>query len=330
MKIAKLIVVVAALALTIQPAFSQSDANSQKSASLRAHVLAPLHLGAHAGKAKPAAAPTNDAVAMGLATARVYKFASADYPGAATSLVFDENITTLAILGDTQFTSASGFTLKGGNYQLLTLPGSLANISTGINSTSVIVGEYTDTSNTVHGFRFSGGVVTNIDDPNSTTGNTIPFDINDGGEIVGSYIDSSNVTHGFSTPDGVNFTTIDFPASIGTIAAGVDTAGDVVGQWEDASNMFHGFLLKGGVFTSFDFPLAKGTTAIGINDSGEIAGYYTDTSNVDHGFIYTAGNFIRVDVSGANSTQLTRIKKQGQITGLYSDVSSEEHGLTGH
>ena len=330
MKISKLILVVCALALTMQPAWSQSAADSQNTASLAARVLGPVHLGAYALKPKSNVGPARDAVAMGLATAKVYKFASADYPGAAISIVLDENITTLTILGDTQFNSTSGFTLKGSNYQLLTLPGSLNNISTAINTTSQIVGQYTDTSNTVHGFLLSGGVITNIDDPNATTGNTIPYDINDGGEIVGGYTDASNVTHGFATSDGVNFSTIDFPGAMGTIATGVDTAGDIVGQWQDTSKLYHGFLLKSGVFTSFDFPLATGTSPFGINDYGEITGYYTDSSNVNHGFIYTGGNFIRVDVSGATATQLTRIKKQGQITGLYADSSGEDHGLTGH
>lgn len=329
MKISKLMTVVCALALSIQPAFSQSPTNSQES-SLAARVLGPVHLGPYAVKPKSNAAPARDAVSMGLATAKVYKFASADYPGAAISIVFDENITTLTILGGTQFTNASGFTLKAGNYQLLTLPGSLDNIPTGINSTSVIVGQYADTSNTVHGFRFSGGVVTNIDDPNATTGNTLPYDINDNGEIVGSYQDSSKVMHGFVTSDGVNFATIDFPGALGTIVTGVDTAGDIVGQWQDTSMMYHGFLLQNSVFTSFDFPLATSTTPFGINDYGEIAGFYMDTNNVNHGFIYTGGNFVRIDVSGAIGTQLTRIKKQGQITGTYTDSSKESHGLTGH
>lgn len=51
------------------------------------------------------------------AAAKVYKFASADYPGAAGSLVFDENLST--VLGDSSFNSSFGFTLKGSNYATL-------------------------------------------------------------------------------------------------------------------------------------------------------------------------------------------------------------------
>src|SRR5262249_38909232 len=56
-----------------------------------------------------------------------------------------------------------------------------------------IVGEYTD-SNGVHGFLYSDGVYTTIDDP---LGNyTVAFGINNKGQIVGYYNDSSGA-HGF-------------------------------------------------------------------------------------------------------------------------------------
>lgn len=268
-------------------------------------------------------------MALGLASAKTYKFASADYPGAGINFVFDENLTT--ILGDTDFTVGQGFTLKGNNYQLLNLPGSQDSEATGINSGGQIVGLYRDVGGTLHGFFYSGGVVTNIDSPNAPVGNTTPNGLNDAGEIVGSYIDSASVIHGFSTPDGVNFTTIDCPGATSTVPGGVNTAGDISGQYTDAFMNVHGFLLKAGVFTTLDFPLAASTTAIGLNDSDEIAGYFTDRNSVNHGFIYSGNAFIQVDVSGATQTQLTRIKNNGHITGVYVDnIGGNEHGLTGH
>jgi len=263
-----------------------------------------------------------------MATARVYRFASADFPGAEFSRIFDKNNAT--IVGDFSYGTTSfetPFTLQGNSYEILSIPGSVpaGSLLTGINTSGVMVGSYIDTSDVYHGFLDNAGVFTNIDDPN---GITIPYGINDSGEIVGDYVDSSVVTHGFYTLDGVTFTTIDFPGCISTIAAGVNSAGVITGQWTDATSSIHGFIYSGGVFTQLDFPLATNTTPIGINDSKEIAGYYVDATGI-HGFIYSKGAFSRVDVAGATGTQLTRIKNGGQITGVFIDSVGEIHGVVG-
>ena len=300
-----------------------------ETSELQRRVMAPLRLGPYATVPDLSRKPGPSAVELGLATAKTYKFASADYPGAGVNFVFDENLST--ILGDTEFTDIQGFTLKGNNYQLLSLPGSQDSEASGINTGGQIVGSYRDVGGTLHGFLYSGGIVTNIDDPNAPVGNTAPNGLNDAGEIVGSYIDSTNVTHGFSTSDGVNFTDIDCPGATSTIATGVNTSGDVTGQYTDAFMNVHGFLLKAGVFTTLDFPLATSTAAIGINDADEIAGYFTDASKVNHGFINSANAFTQVDVAGATQTQLTRIKNNGHVTGVYVDnFGGNQHGLTGH
>jgi hypothetical protein len=293
----------------------------RETSELARRVMAPLRLGPYATVPDLSRKPGPSAVELGLASAETYKFASADYPGAGVNFVFDENLST--ILGDTEFTDVQGLTLKGNNYQLLSLPGSQDSEARGINTSSQIVATYRDVGGTLHGFLCGGGVVTNIDDPNATVGNTTPDGLNDAGEIVGSYIDNANVTHGFSTPDGVNFTDIDCPGAISTIATGVNTAGDIAGQYTDACMNVHGFLLKAGVFTTLDFPLATSSAAIGINDADEIAGYFTDASKVNHGFIYSANAFTQVDVAGATQTQLTRIKNNGHITGFMSTISEE-------
>jgi hypothetical protein len=283
-----------------------------------------LGLGTH--RQQPAAAAVKsvpDAVALGLATAKVYHFASADYPGASMSLALDENTTT--VVG---FSDLGGFTLRFGIYQVPRVPGSTGSLLTGINTTGEIVGIYFDLSGNQHGFLDNAGTFTTLDIGGG--GTTTPFDINDSGEIVGFYVDTSGVNHGFYTLDsGTTYTVFDVPGATLTQAAGVNSSGTISGLWEDAKNKSHGFLFSGGIFTSVDFPTATGTTAIGINDSNEVAGYFTDAANVTHGFIYSAGNFTQVDVAGASATQLTRIKNKGQITGIYTDSNNEQHGLTG-
>lgn len=316
------------LVLLAQISPAQTAARINKTSELARRVMAPLRLGPYATAPDLSKKPLPSAVELGLATAKTYNFASADYPGTATNLVYDENLNT--ILGITEFNDEQSFTLKGNNYQFLNLPGSQDSGATGINTSGQIVGGYTDVGGTVHGFLFSGGVVTNVDDPNASIGTTTPYDLNDAGEIVGAYIDSANVTHGFSTPDGINFTDINCPGAINTLATGVNISGDISGQYTDASLITHAFLLKAGVFTTLDFPLSTFTVALGINDSDQIAGYFLDKNNAEHGFIYSANHFTQVDVAGAVHTQLSRIKNNGRITGDYADNIGGWHGLTGH
>jgi len=311
------------LALTTVPALAQSTANSQGSSHLPDVVGNLLRLNEPRTFSKTPLKPA----ASG--SSKTYQFASADYPGSATSLVLDENVTEA--VGYTQEQdNVSGFTLKAGTYELFTVP-SFTNEITGINTAGQIVGIYADSSDTTHGFLDSGGVVTNIDDPSAKLDGTAPFDINDGGEIVGYFIDSSNLSHGFYTLDGgISFTDFDYPGATSTLASGVNKAGNIVGKWLDSSLNAHSFLLSKGTYSSFDFPSGSETTAIGINDSNEIAGYFADASGAYHGFIYSNGAFTQVDIAGAMGTQITRIKNNGRITGLYIDQLNESHGFTGH
>jgi probable HAF family extracellular repeat protein len=313
-----------------EPALSQSTGLPQTnpppivSDALRL-LTRPLSQSAVSARAKSV---VPDAVALGLARARVYRYASADFPGAATSWVLDENKSTIVGYFDyVASSSPSGFTFKGGVYQAFTVPGSLpANLTTGINMGGEIVGIYADFGDVQHGFLDKAGVFTNVDE---SSGTTVPYDINDAGTIVGVH-QASGTTHGFSTADGgASFTDFDVPTATETTAAGINSAGAIVGQWVDSAGKSHGFLLSGGVYTSLDFPLATSTAAFGINDSNEIAGFFIDAGNVTHGFIYSAGVYTMVDVAGATGTELTRIKNDGHVTGVYADSSNEVHGLTG-
>jgi hypothetical protein len=313
-----------------EPALSQSTGLPQINASpivsdaLRL-LTRPLSQGAVNARAKSV---VPDAVALGLARARVYRYASADFPGAANSLVLDEDkSTSVGYFEYTANSSPSGFTLKGGVYQAFTVPGSLpANQTTAINTGGEIVGIYADFGGVQHGFLDKAGVFTNIDE---SSGTTTPYDINEAGTIVGLH-QTNGKNHGFSTADGgASFTDFDVPSATGTAASGINSAGAIVGQWLDSTSTSHGFLLSDGVYTSLDFPLATSTIAFGINDSNEIAGFFTDAGGAVHGFIYSAGTYTMVDVAGAKGTELTRIKNNGHVTGAYSDSSNEAHGLTG-
>jgi hypothetical protein len=303
------------------PAVSQNWEQTQPSSALRD----PISLLRRApGSAAPSSGGVKDlaqnAVAMGLAKAKVYKFASVDYPGTEYSVVQDKNATT--VVGSTSLNMISGFqgfTFKGGNFQEFFLPNSFGSFPNAINTSGNIVGFFRSSDGYDYGFLDVGGVISNIEG--------LPYDINDGNEIVGS----TGGSNGFATTDGgVTYTEITFPNANVTAATGVNTAGEIVGYWEDSVNQYHGFLLIGGQFTSFDFPLATNTYPQGVNDSGEIAGYFTDASSVTHGFILSGNAWAQVDVPGAQATYLTRIKNNGNITGYYIDQAGEYHGMTGH
>jgi hypothetical protein len=71
-----------------------------------------------------------------------------------------------------------------------------------INPEGAITGQYTDTSNTNHGFvRAPDGKYTTFDAPHAAGGNiaagTRPETINRAGAITGYYVDKKNVNHGF-------------------------------------------------------------------------------------------------------------------------------------
>ena len=144
--------------------------------------------------AGPAAAATDEAAAQGLAAAKAYEFASADYPGAAQSDVFDTNGTTAVgtfIFDPSSASSpATAFTFAAGVYQILAVPGSTASIATGINPAGLIVGVYADLANVMHGFTDSGGTFSNLDFPGAS--GTQPICVNHAGHSVGSYFDAAN------------------------------------------------------------------------------------------------------------------------------------------
>jgi probable HAF family extracellular repeat protein len=164
----------------------------------------------------------------------------------------------------------------------------LFGVSTGtIVSAGGIVGDYTDSSNTSHGFLFGGGPLIPIDDPSGTKG-TFVHGINDFGQIVGNYTDSSFTNHGFLY-NGGSYTTLDDPLGTnGTFAYGINDTGQIVGIYIDSSNKTHSFLYSGGNYTTIDDPLGiNGTTAFGINDAGQIVGQYIDGGGFVHGFLAT-------------------------------------------
>lgn len=176
--------------------------------------------------------------------------------------------------------------------------------SGGSNSTGSVVGTYQSSYATgvTHGFQYSNGVYTTIDNPGVNQQTTSPFGtsltgINNSGQIVGNYGNNyvngvySVSAHAFTYSNGV-FTTIDDPSASRTYAYSINNNGQIVGTLFNGSQ-YSGFILSNGVFTHLNYPGAGGygTYVTGNNDLGQVVGYYFDSSYVTHSFIYYDGAY---------------------------------------
>ena len=122
---------------------------------------------------------------------------------------------------------------------------------------------------TSHGFVYSGGSYTTLDDPAAGTGTfaqgTLAQGINNAGTVVGNYFDAAGVSHGFLYSGGSYTTLHDDPAAAGnvTFVQGINASGTVVGYYTDAGGTEHGFLYSGGSYTTLDDPAAAGLFSSG-------------------------------------------------------------------
>jgi probable HAF family extracellular repeat protein len=93
----------------------------------------------------------------------------------------------------------------------------------GVNDRAQVVGGYTDTDGTVHGYLWDRGRFTTLDVPGAVT--TVAFDINNRVQVVGQYQDTGGRVHGFLWERG-RFTIIDAPL---TTTQGINDLGQIVG-----------------------------------------------------------------------------------------------------
>jgi len=215
-------------------------------------------------------------------------------------------------------------------YTVTTLDDPSANGGTdayGINNAGQIVGSYEVLNRAGvfdnHGFLYSGGTYTTLDDPSVVTFNfqrvTVATGINASDQIVGSYV-GLNGTNGFLY-SGI-FITLDDPlAGAGVYPQGINASGQIVGSYGS-----HGFLYSNGTYTTLDDPAGGFTQAYGINDLGQVVGTYV-ANGLGHGFLYSGGFFTNIDDPAATFGTTPRgINDTGQIVGFYTD-SAGNHGF---
>jgi predicted membrane protein len=100
-----------------------------------------------------------------------------------------------------------------------------------MNGSGVVVGDYTDVNNVLHGFvRAADGSITSFDPPGSTL--TEPGGINDNGTVAGTYSGAIGAYVGFVRTASGEYTTFSvLPTGFGTVAVGINDAGTFTGYF---------------------------------------------------------------------------------------------------
>jgi len=164
-------------------------------------------------------------------------------------------------------------TMYAATWTKIDVPGATQTQVYGINSGGDIVGLFTDSNGTSHGFLLKAGTFTTIDVPGAR--GTVLRGINDNGIMTGWYYASDFFNRGF-VYDGHTFTTLDArPGEDDTIVYGINNGGVVVGYWGcDCSNPdYHGFEWVGGTFTTVEVGPPGQTILTGINSKDHESGF---------------------------------------------------------
>jgi probable HAF family extracellular repeat protein len=222
---------------------------------------------------------------------------------------------------------------QGYTYTTIDFPGAIESGAAGINGLGQIVGGYLAADGSRHGFLYSAGAFTTMDDPNNPTSSEATS-INNSGQIVGSFtLDAPEGGHEFEGAhaflfSGGTFTTLDYPA-VGvdhTTATKINSSGTIAGTYR-VQEAPSGFLDVGGIFSTVNAPVGLGccTHDNGINDAGNIVGQYKfpDDSAPRQGFVDMGGVFTTLDYPGASDTFAEDINNLGDVVGFYSDLSGK-------
>lgn len=199
-------------------------------------------------------------------------------------------------------------------YSKIMYPGSTWTEASGVNDSGQVVGTYTDTAGTAHGFLFHNGTYTTVDHPDRA--HNYLFGINDQGKMVGSHsvVQPRGPYHASLLENGV-WVAYDFP--------GHETDGRAINAWDHIVGIYnagfgtpdHGFLKIGDSYTSIDYPGAAITYVFGINDAGTITGTYRDPFGRLKGFMYVAGVYTSIAYPGATETFVGGVNNAGAVVG---------------
>ncbi len=180
------------------------------------------------------------------------------------------------------------------SYGLLDYPGSSQSMVTAINNTGTVAGIYVDAGGTSHGFTYSGGTFTTVDQPGTVFNQALG--INDFNTTVGysSATDPSGATGETAySQHGGTFTNINalLPSNQNSQAVGINNAGNIVGFYVSGSDNI-GFLDVGGSISTID-PFGSTTAqALGINSPAKSSAS-TSTAAAPHTVLPTLADTSR-------------------------------------
>jgi hypothetical protein len=239
-----------------------------------------------------------------------------------------------------------GFKYVNGSYIKLMVPNSTATAILGVNDLGDLVGFYTKSDGSKHGFIwFHTNVVKTIDHPNLPSGtSTIPFGINKAGTVVGG-IWVVNPSFG-TLPDGgwvwVNGTFSTMQPFDKSSAApccwsvnSIANSGVIAGQVFQADH--HQAFYKAGTDEDFFMnpPSGRDTFGLGVNSGNDMVGYsaggwFAKNIEANEGTsdsTETAPSFITVKFPNSTSTTPFGVNNLRAVVGAYTDSSGKQHGF---
>ena len=200
----------------------------------------------------------------------------------------------------------------------------------GINNARFVTGEYTDSSNAIHGFAWHNGVLRTLDYAGAT--NTGIFFVNNRGVVAGYYTNAANdgfaVTYSF--PGGAWTMLPNIPDYPTNYAYDINGAGAAVGEafgassseswiWDPSSQSYTFIVVPGSAENS--------TSVDALNDKGQVVGWYADSSGVTHGFLKDGQTYATIDPPDSMLTLANAINDSGTIVGAFRNLSGWWEGF---
>jgi hypothetical protein len=245
------------------------------------------------------------------------------------------NTRTIQMLALAALTGISASAI-GATYSTIDFPGAVTTDVSGISSSGVIVGTYTDTTGTSHGFRLDGDTFTTIDYPNATASAAIS--VNSRGDVAGFFLDAANQWHGFVSSDDQYFVQ-DYPgATTGTFTLGIGANGTLVGEFKTGQvfgQLGFAWMLRHGQYTQLTPPDCNGDVvlqavqafATSVNPAGDVVGRSIDARGqqcawkLDKRGLYSILQFPQASITNARG-----INPKGEVVGVYR-LGGVNHGF---
>ena len=236
------------------------------------------------------------------------------------------NSRTFRILALAALLSAAPTALAD-TYTPIDFPGADSTEVAGINASRVMVGSYTDSSGSTHGFKLAGETFTALDFPGALT--TFAFSINARGDVAGAFLDATNQWHGYVLSDG-NYFVQDYPgATTGTFTFDISANGTLVGEFKVGQafgQLGFAWILRDGQYTQLTPPDCNGDTparpvqafATSINPSSDVVGRLIDAALRQCAWMRDQdGSYAIIQFPGATLTNARGINPKGEVVGVY-------------